>query len=127
MQASAHRSYSLTVVIVAYGSIPRPAKVNAVHTPIEVVHGVRVSTIWTRIAGFPFTAFSVFLEALRSLLLFLADAMLLIFLPMNPPRYDVRRGASRLKQSHGPFPQCLVIPIAPIPGRCEILIDQFTS
>ena len=77
--------HSLTVIF-AYGSTPRVAKVNAVHTPLEVVHGVRVSTIWTRIAGFPFAALPVFLEALRSLFLFLTDAMLLIFLPMNPPK-----------------------------------------
>jgi hypothetical protein len=83
---------SLTVIV--HRGIPRSAKVDAVHPPLEVVHGVRVSPP-VRAAGvgpgIPVAALFLFLDALRSLLLFLTDSILLIFLPTNPPRRYVRK------------------------------------
>lgn len=84
---------SLTVII-AHRSAPSTVDVNVVHTSLDVVHRVRVGPIWTTRhgSGFPFSslAFFLFLKALCSLLLFLANAVLLIFLPTNTPRGDVR-------------------------------------
>src|SRR5712691_2594209 len=82
---------SLTVIF-AHRRPPSTVKVNVVHTPVEVVHGVGVGPICTtrHASGFPFSAFFLFLEALCSLLLFLANAVLLIFLPTNTPGGHVR-------------------------------------
>jgi hypothetical protein len=79
----------LPTVIIAHRGIPRPTgEVDAVHPPLEVVHGIRVSPIRAarRASGIRGTALSLFLKALRSLLLFLTDSMFLVFLPTNPPR-----------------------------------------
>jgi hypothetical protein len=79
----------LPTVIIAHRGIPRPTdEVDAVHPPLEVVHGIRVSPIRAagRASGIRGTALSLFLKPLRSLLLFLTDSMFLVFLPTNPPR-----------------------------------------
>ena len=117
---------SLTVIF-AHRRTPSTVKVNVVHTPVEVIHGVRVGPIWA--TGFPISslAFFLFPEALPSLLLFLANAVLLIFLPTTQGCHvRTRRGASRLRLGHGPFSPCLLISSS-IPGRYEILIDQFAT
>ena len=91
---------SLTAII-AHRSTPSTVNVNVAHTSLEIIHRVRVGPIWTTRhgSGVPFSslAFFLFPKALCSLLLFLANAVLLIFLPTNTPRGDVRtrRGASR--------------------------------
>lgn len=80
---------SLTVIVTHSGT-PTSAKVDAVHPPLEVVHGVRVSRP-VRAAGhgpgIPVASLAlfIFLDALRSLLLFLTDSVFLISLPTNPP------------------------------------------
>ena len=123
---------SLTVIIDPRSTLSTTIKVNVIHTPLEVVHGVRVGPpIWARHgSGFPFSimAFFLFLKALRSLLLFLANAVLLISLPTNTPGGYVRtrRVPSRLRLDHGPFSHCLITSSS-IPGRYEFLIDQFAT
>jgi hypothetical protein len=77
----------LLTAIFTHGSTPTSVNVDVVHPPLEVVHGVRVSPVRARGSGIPFTslALSIFLKALRSLLLFLTDSIFLIFLPTDPP------------------------------------------
>jgi hypothetical protein len=86
----------LLTVIFAHSSTPTPVEVDAVHTPLEVIHGIRVSPIraagWA--SGFRGTALSFFLKPLGSLLLFLTDSIFLIFLPTNPPGDYVRKWRS---------------------------------
>jgi hypothetical protein len=86
----------LLTVIIAHRGTPIPTEVDAVHPPLEVVHGIRVSSIRAarRASGIRGTTLSLFLKALRSLLLFLTDSMFLIFLPTNPPGDYVRKWGS---------------------------------
>jgi hypothetical protein len=86
----------LLTVIIAYSGSPTPTEVDPFHPPREVVQGIRVSPIRAagRASGFRGTALSLFLKALRSLLLFLTDSMFLISLPTNPPGDYVRKWRS---------------------------------
>jgi hypothetical protein len=81
----------LTVIIDS--GIATPAEIDPVHPRRDVVHGIRVSPIRAarRASGIRGTALSLFLKALRSLLLLLTDSMFLIFLPTNPPGDYVRK------------------------------------
>jgi hypothetical protein len=81
----------LTVIIAT------PTEVDAVHPPLEVIHGIRVSSIRAagRASGIRCTTLSVFLKALRSLLLFLTDSIFFIFLPRNPSGDQVRKWRSQ--------------------------------
>jgi hypothetical protein len=81
----------LTVIIPA-----STGEVDAVHPPLEVVHGIRVSPIRAagRASGIRGTALSIFLKAFRSLLLFLTDSVFLIFLPRNPP--EIKSGSGHV-------------------------------
>jgi hypothetical protein len=85
------RELSLTVVVTHRGT-PASTKVDAVHPPLEVVHGVRVCPVRAARVGssVPVATLFIFLDAL-SLLLFLTDSMFLIFLPTNPPGGYVRK------------------------------------
>lgn len=79
---------SVVTVILAHGALSALAKVNVVHAPLEVVHGVRISAIrgMTGIASsVPLTSLAVFifLNTLSLFLLFV-DAPFLILLPTNP-------------------------------------------
>ena len=76
-----------------------PIEVNVVHPPLEVVHRIRICPIRAAglASGIRGTPLSVFLEALRSLLLFLTDSMFLIFLPRNPPGDYVREWRSQVE------------------------------
>ena len=77
----------LLTVIIAPRGIPRPTtKVDVVHPSLYIVHGIRVGSVRAagRASSIRSTALSLFLEALRSLLLFLTNSMFLISLPTNP-------------------------------------------
>ena len=89
----------MLTVIFAYRGIPTSTEVDAVHPPLEVVHGVRISPIRAagRASGIRGAAFSLFLKALGSLLLFLTDSIFLISLPADPPGGYVRKWRSRKK------------------------------
>lgn len=123
-------SAPLLTVIFTHGGTPTSVKVDVVHPPIEVVHGVRVSPspIRARGSGIPFAslALSIFLKALRSLLLFLTDPMFLVFLPTDPSGGHVRKRKVEQRQDHRPISQCPVISRTPsVPRSIELLIDWF--
>jgi len=101
---------SLTVVFV-----PRSTtKVNAIHAPLEVIQRVGIRPIRPRSSsvapGIPLATLSLFLEAFRGLPLFLADAMLLVFLPTHPPGGQVKKCAVglRLESRTIPSTSCLL-------------------
>ena len=81
---------SVVTVILANGGLSALAKVNVVHAPLEVVHGIRISPIrgmtGTGIASsVPLTSLAVFifLNTFGLFLLFV-DPPFLILLPTNP-------------------------------------------
>jgi hypothetical protein len=89
----------LLTVIFAHRGIPTPTEVDAVHPPLEVVQGIRVSPIRAagRASGIRGTTLSLSLEALCGLLLFLTDSMFLIFLPTYPPGDRVSKWGSQVE------------------------------
>ena len=97
MMASNHMGTRLLTVIFAHRGIPTTTEVDAVHPPRKVVHRIRVSPIRTtrRASCIRGTALSLFLKALRGLLLFLTDSMFLISLPTNPRQEVAKLGRNK--------------------------------